>query len=72
MAAAQSASRRTSRAIAAAGQHPHLAAALADQGDGPADAGPADSGPAEPLFERAMTRVLTGLLPPVPPPAGRR
>lgn len=57
--------------IAAAGQHPHLAAALADQGGGPADAGPPDSGPAEPLFERAMTRVLTGLLPPAPPPAGR-
>jgi AcrR family transcriptional regulator len=49
--------------IAAAGQHPHLAAALADQ--------PADS-PAqhEPLFDRAMTRILTGLLPPAgtPPP----
>ena len=30
-------------------------------------------GPAEPLFERAMTRILTGLLPPtVPPPAARR
>ncbi len=44
--------------IAAAGQHPHLAAALADQpaGDG------ADE--QEPLFERAMTRILTGLLPP--------
>ena len=85
--------------IAAAGQHPHLAAALADQGDGqanqgdgqadqgdgqadhgdePADAEPAASGPAdaeppEPLFERAMTRILTGLLPPAPPsPAARR
>jgi AcrR family transcriptional regulator len=44
--------------IAAAGQHPHLAAALADQ---PA---PDDRGQREPLFERAMTRVLTGLLPP--------
>jgi AcrR family transcriptional regulator len=64
--------------IAAAGQHPHLAAALADLGDGqadaepadswPADSGPADSGPAEPLFERAMTRILTGLLPPNPAP----
>jgi AcrR family transcriptional regulator len=54
--------------IAAAGQHPHLAASLAGQGDGPADAGPAvsgpeDAGPQEPLFERAMTRILTGLLP---------
>jgi AcrR family transcriptional regulator len=49
--------------IAAAGQHPHLAAALADQ---PGGGGPA---PPEPLFERAMTRILTGLLPPaaVPP-----
>ncbi len=63
--------------IAAAGQHPHLAAALSDQGTGPdagpADAGPADAGPQEPLFERAMTRILTGLLPPaLPPPAARR
>ncbi len=40
--------------IAAGGQHPQLAAALADQ---PADA------PAEPLFDRALTRILTGLLP---------
>ena len=74
--------------VAAAGQHPHLAAALAAQGGGPADTGsadagsaegrsaeggPADTGPQEPLFERAMTRVLTGLLPPArPPSAGRR
>ena len=71
--------------IAAAGKHPHLAAALADQDDGRADhgdepadaeladAGPADAGPAEPLFERAMTRILTGLLPPaLPSPAARR
>ncbi|HUZ53467.1 MAG TPA: TetR/AcrR family transcriptional regulator [Streptosporangiaceae bacterium] len=44
--------------IAAAGQHPHLAAALADQ--------PAldDPGQHQPLFDRAMTRILTGLLPP--------
>ena len=64
--------------ITAAGQHPHLAAALADQPVGAADrpdgaAGPAgDGGSAgpEPLFDRAMTRILTGLLPPspVPPP----
>jgi hypothetical protein len=65
--------------IAAAGQHPHLAAALADHPEGAADrpAGPAgqagDGGSAgpEPLFDRAMTRILTGLLPPSPvPPAG--
>jgi hypothetical protein len=47
--------------IVAAGQHPHLAAAVADQ---PAAAGPA---PQEPLFDRAMTRILTGLLPPAEP-----
>jgi AcrR family transcriptional regulator len=47
--------------IAAAGQHPHLAAALADQP--PAGGGPAQP---EPLFDRAMTRILTGLLPPSP------
>jgi AcrR family transcriptional regulator len=41
--------------IAAAGQHPHLAAALADY---PA-ADPAQQGP---LFDRAMTRILSGLL----------
>jgi AcrR family transcriptional regulator len=45
--------------IVAAGQHPHLAAALA----GPPGE---DGSPAEPLFERAMTRILTGLLPPAP------
>jgi AcrR family transcriptional regulator len=43
--------------IAADGQHPHLAAALADQ---PADLNPA---PQDPLFDRAMTRILTSLLP---------
>jgi hypothetical protein len=48
--------------IAAAGQHPHLAAALADQ---PADGDPAQQ---EPLFDRAMTRILTGLLPPARTP----
>ncbi len=78
--------------IAAAGEHPHLAAALADPGGGPAvdGAGPAitrraggtagrrtagrrEQRAAEPLFERAMTRILTGLLPPtLPPPATRR
>ena len=82
--------------IAAAGQHPHLAAALAGQGGGPADhgagqadsgpadgeaggsrrraggCGPADAGPQEPLFERAMTRILTGLLPPALPPSASR
>ncbi len=43
--------------IAADGQHPHLAAALASQaGDGGAAA-------QESLFHRAMTRILTGLLP---------
>ena len=41
----------------AAGQHPHLAAALAGQ---PAGGDPAQD---EPLFDRAMTRILTGLLP---------
>jgi len=40
--------------VAADGQHPQLAAALADQ---PGAAAP------EPLFDRAMTRILTGLLP---------
>ena len=54
--------------IAAAGQHPHLAAALADQ---PGDGDPAQP---EPLFDRAMTRILTGLIPPArtPPPGPRR
>jgi AcrR family transcriptional regulator len=44
--------------IAARGQHPHLAAALADL----ASAGNAAPQP-EPLFDHAMTRILTGLLP---------
>ena len=43
--------------ITAAGQHPHLADALADS---PAGGDPARR---EPLFDRAMTRILTGLLP---------
>jgi AcrR family transcriptional regulator len=47
--------------VVAAGGHPHLAAAVADQ---PAAGGPA---PQEPLFDRAMTRILTGLLPPAGP-----
>jgi AcrR family transcriptional regulator len=48
--------------ISAGGQHPHLAAALADAS---AAGDPAGSDPArdEPLFDRAMTRILTGLLP---------
>lgn len=43
--------------IASVGDHPHLAAALADQppGDGAA--------PDQPLFDRAMNRILAGLLP---------
>ncbi len=46
--------------VAAAGQHPQLAAALAEAGDG--------SPGREPLFDRAMTRILTGLLPSTRPP----
>jgi len=53
------------RQLAAAGRYPHLAAALADQPGGD----PAQRGSP---FDRAMTRILTGLLPPgqAPPPAG--
>jgi AcrR family transcriptional regulator len=40
--------------ITAAGRHPYLAAALADQPD--------DATPPEPLFDGAMTRIITGLL----------
>ena len=47
--------------VVAVGQHPHLAAAVADQ---PAAGEP---GPAEPLFDRAMTRILNGLLPTAEP-----
>ena len=43
--------------VAAAGQHPQLAAALSDRPAGPPAAREA------PLFDRAMTRILTGLLP---------
>jgi hypothetical protein len=57
--------------LAAAGQHPHLAAALAEQ---PAASEPAASQPAatdvvggEPAFDRAMTRILNGLLQPAHP-----
>jgi AcrR family transcriptional regulator len=44
--------------IAAAGQHPHLATALADQ---PSHGEAAQQ--QQPLFDHAMTRILTGLLP---------
>jgi AcrR family transcriptional regulator len=47
--------------VAADGQHPNLAAALADSG-APPGAGDA-AAPDEPLFDRALTRILTGLLP---------
>ena len=51
--------------------------ANSEPADEPADAEPAERaggcGPQEPLFERAMTRILTGLLPPdLPSPAARR
>jgi AcrR family transcriptional regulator len=44
--------------IASAGQHPHLAAALADQ---PSDGVASHH---EQLFDRALKRIVTGLLPP--------
>jgi AcrR family transcriptional regulator len=47
--------------IAAAGQHPHLAGALADASAGGGAGG--DPVQDEPLFDQAMTRILTGLLP---------
>jgi hypothetical protein len=51
--------------IAAAGQHPHLATALTDQAPGePAAIDPAAD---EPTFDRAMTRILNGLLQPAHP-----
>ena len=52
--------------ITAEGRHPHLAAALAEQ---PAPGGPAAIDPAadEPAFDRAMTRILNGLLQPAHP-----
>jgi AcrR family transcriptional regulator len=51
--------------IAAAGQHPHLAAALTEQ---PAPGEPAaDLAGDEPTFDRAMTRILNGLLQPAHP-----
>jgi AcrR family transcriptional regulator len=47
--------------VSAAGQHPHLAAALADAAAGAsAGGGPVQD---DPLFDQAMSRVLTGLLP---------
>lgn len=60
--------------VAAAGQHPHLAAALADHPEGAAgrpggvagQAGDGGSAGQGPLFDRAMTRILTGVLPPPP------
>ena len=45
--------------ISAGGQHPHLAAALADLPAARQRRPRQD----EPLFDRAMTRILTGLLP---------
>lgn len=51
--------------IVADGQHPHLAAALADQP-------PADLAQQGDLFDRAMTRILTGLLPPARTPSPTR
>jgi AcrR family transcriptional regulator len=48
--------------ISAAGQHPHLAGALADQ-SAAGDPASGDAARDEPLFDRAMTRILTGLLP---------
>lgn len=51
--------------VAATGQHPYLANALTTQ---PPDPRP---GPEEPLFDRAMTRILTGLLPSARPTAAR-
>jgi AcrR family transcriptional regulator len=59
--------------IAAAGRHPYLAAALADHPEGASgQAGDGGSAGPQPLFDRAMTRILTGLLPPAPvaPPPG--
>jgi AcrR family transcriptional regulator len=47
--------------VVAAGQHPHLAAALAEQ---PAATDPAGG---ESTFDRAMTRILNGLLQPAHP-----
>ncbi len=53
--------------VSGTGQYPQLAAALADQpaAGSPAGGDPAGGGPAqdEPLFDLAMTRILTGLLP---------
>jgi AcrR family transcriptional regulator len=48
--------------VSAGGQHPHLAAALADA-SAAGDPASSDHAPDEPLFDRALTRILTGLLP---------
>ena len=49
--------------IAAAGRHPHLAAALAGRpGSGDGDGG-GGGAPEQPVFDRAMSRILAGLLP---------
>jgi AcrR family transcriptional regulator len=51
--------------VAAAGRHPQLAAALADQGVAAAsDAAASDAGTGEAAFDRAMTRILNGLVRP--------
>jgi AcrR family transcriptional regulator len=52
--------------LAAAGQHPYLAAALAEQPDA-GEPAPTDPVGDEPAFERAMTRILNGLLQPAHP-----
>jgi hypothetical protein len=48
--------------VAAAGGHPQLAAALADVPAADDDPGGAGPGGTDALFERAMTRILNGLL----------
>lgn len=50
--------------VVATGRYPHLAAVLSS----PPAAG--DPGPQEPLFDRALTRILSGLLPPGLPHRG--
>lgn len=50
--------------VVATGRYPHLAAVLSS----PPAAG--DPGPQEPLFDRALTRILSGLLPPGLPGRG--
>jgi AcrR family transcriptional regulator len=53
--------------VAAAGEHPHLAAALADQPAVPSPAADERSDAGEQTFEHAMTRILAGLLQPAHP-----